>query len=193
MKAMKSHPALWIAFAMSALPAAATTMWKSDVTELARSSASVVRGTVQNIQSHWTGDHMRIVTDVDIAVTETLKGEPARTVRVTQPGGQVGHLGQSVEGIAAFAQGEDVVVFLTPAGSRQFALSGMAQGKYSISRAADQKTLLAVPERSGAVMLDRTTRAPMAMTPAPLALDTLREKVRLSDAARPKPSTRITP
>lgn len=160
------------------LPSGATTLIRRDVAELSSQSDTVVHGTVRRVQSRWSGDRRRIVTDVEIQVTDTLKGQPGSTVLVTQPGGTVGDIGQTVHGLASFTPGEEVVVFLERRGRVAFEVSGMAQGKFQVRRGADGKTLLAVPEPTDALLLDPVTREPTTSAHKTVPLSELKAHVR---------------
>lgn len=172
-------PVLLTATLLLGLPAAATTMLRMDLTGLAQAADTVVHGTVRRMESRWSGDHRRIVTDVEIEVTETLKGQASSTVLVVQPGGRVGDIGQIVHGLASFAPGEEVVVFLERHGANAFRVTGMAQGKYQVRRSEDSRSVLAVPENtSDALLLDPTTRQPTASQQQTLTLDALKAAIR---------------
>jgi hypothetical protein len=161
------------------LPAAATTMLRIELSELAQTADTVVHGTVRRLESRWSGDRTRIVTDVEIQVTETLKGQAGGTVLVVQPGGRVGDIGQVVHGLASFAEGEEVVVFLERRGKSAFRVTGMAQGKYQVRRSADDRSVLAVPENTGdALVLDPSTRQPTATAQRALTLDELKAAIK---------------
>lgn len=157
-----------------------TTLLYRDVPDLSRTSDAVVRGKVVDTQSRWSSDGRRIFTDVTIAVQETLKGEPAKTVVIIQPGGQVGDIGQKVSGLAGFTPGEEVVVFLERRGDSRFIVNGMAQGKYRIERSTDGKAAYAVPDRAAeeANVLDPITRAPTHIARPTLKLEVLRQDIR---------------
>lgn len=168
-----------------ALPAAATSMLKADLPQLSQEADAVVRGTVRRVQSRWSGDGRRIVTDVELEVAETLKGTPPRTLVIVQPGGRVGDIGQRVSGLASFTPGEEVVVFLDRRGPDAFAVRGMAQGKYRVQRPGSGAAPLAVPEPTGdARLVDPATGAEVASTRRPVSLESLRGTVRAA-AARP--------
>lgn len=164
------------------LAASATTMLRADLPELAQTSDAIVHGTVRRVESRWSGDGRRIVTDVEIQVTEALKGQAGQagsTVLVTQPGGRVGDIGQRVSGLASFSPGEEVVVFLERRGTRAFRLSGMAQGKYQVQRSEGGKSALAVPEPTGDVLLlDPDTRQPTGSSRRSLSLPELKAAIR---------------
>lgn len=170
-----------------ALPALATTLLRLDLDTLTRDADAVVRGRVVRTESRWTGDGMRIVTDVEVEVAEALKGAPGARVTLTQPGGVVGDIGQLAQGVAAFTSGEEVVLFLERRGggpAAHYRLRGMAQGKFRVERGADGAAW-AVPEALGdAVLLDPRTRAPAASALQRMPLEALRRDVARA-AARP--------
>jgi hypothetical protein len=179
---------------LAALPAAATTLMRMDVAALSQASDVVVRGSVVRKSSRWTGSGTRIITEVDVAVAETLRGTaPEKTVRVVQPGGEVGDVGQRVEGLASFQQGEEVVVFLERHWAAAFRVTGLAQGKYRVERSADGHTALAVPDSVGdAVLLDPATGEPVTQQQADsarrsLPLEELRRQVRAAPASQGAP------
>lgn len=170
---------LALALFMLAGSASATVMIREDLDTLSRQADVIVRGKVKRMASRWTADNLRIVTDVDIEVAESLKGSPARVVRLTQPGGEVGDVGQRVSGLAAFSQGEEVVVFLQRRPGEVYWVEGMAQGKYRVERSSDGKAAFAVPEPVGdAVVLDPSTRQPVKLETRVLELEDLRRGVR---------------
>jgi hypothetical protein len=161
------------------LSASATTMLRVDLPELARTADAIVHGTVRRVESRWSGDGRRIITDVEIQVSETLKGQAGGSVLVTQPGGRVGDIGQMVSGLASFAPGEEVVLFLERRGTRAFRVAGMAQGKYKVQRSEDGTRALAVPEPTGDVLLvDPDTRQATTTSARTLSLAELKEAIR---------------
>lgn len=172
------------------LSAGATTMLRTDVAELTYAADAVVQGTVRRVESRWSGDHRRIITDVEIQVTEALKGEPGSTVIVTQPGGHVDGIGQVVHGLASFTPGEEVVVFLERRGKDAFQVSAMAQGKFRVQRGADGKTVMAVPESTGdALLLDPVTHEPTPSAMKTVPLSELKAHVRTAlEQSRPRPA-----
>lgn len=171
--------ALLPAVLLFCLPVSATTMLRVDLPELAQSADAIVHGTVRRVESRWSGDGRRIVTDVEIQVTESLKGQAGGTVLVTQPGGRVGDIGQTVSGLASFATGEEVVVFLERHGPQAFRVSGMAQGKYKVQRAEGGTSAMAVPESVGdSLLLDPDTRQPTQSSQRSMSLTDLKASIR---------------
>jgi hypothetical protein len=172
--------------ALLALPAGATSLLYRDVPALTRDADAIVVGRVAKSESRWTADHRRIVTEVTVEVSESLKGAPGSTVLVRQPGGQIGDIGQRVDGMASFAKGEEVLVFLQRRPDNSFFLAGMAQGKYRVEREADGK-VLAHPESPGSArFIDPQTQSEIVVKPQTLELPTLKSEIR-NALAKPQP------
>ena len=171
----------------------ATTLVATDVPTLSRTSDAIVHATVKKVSSRWTGDHLRIVTDVELDVTDTLKGAPVKSVKVVQPGGVVGDIGQRVDGLATFEPGEEVVVFLASRPGGTYLVSGMAQGKFKVERSSDGKAAFAVPTSVGeAQVLDPVTRQPIVPSAKVLKLEELKASVRAAGpAVQPAPRAPI--
>jgi hypothetical protein len=166
--------------------AMATSLLYQDLSALTQSSDAVVHGTVKKTESRWSGDHQRIVTEVSIDVSEFLKGKGARTVVVLQPGGEVGGIGQKISGLASFAEGEEVVLFLEHKGAEKYRVAGMALGKYRVERSSDKTAAFAVPESTGdAMVIDPQTREPVQVDRQPMDLTALKAKVRVAAKAHP--------
>jgi hypothetical protein len=175
-----------LAFFVARGQATATSLLYQDVPALTQSSDAVVQGTVKKTESRWSGDHKRIVTEVSIEVSEFLKGKGSKTVMVLQPGGEVGGIGQRVSGLASFAEGEEVLLFLERQGAEKYRVSGMAQGKYRVERSSDKTAAFAVPEATGdAMVIDPQTREPVQVDRQPVDLAALKAKVRVAAKARP--------
>jgi hypothetical protein len=141
----------------------------------------VVRGKVVSSQARWTADHGRIITDTTIEVAEALKGRPAKTVVVMQPGGEVGDVGQRVDGVASFHPGEEVVVFLEARGVERFTLSGMAQGRFRVERAADGTVHARQDQCADLYLVDRSSRLPSSRQPLDLPVDELKRQIAASE------------
>lgn len=155
--------ATWLAVCISlwGATALATQVIGLDVEELTWASDAIVEGRVTRVQSRWTAGGRLIVTEIDVEVASTLKGGAAEKVTLIQQGGTVGDLAQRVSGLASFREGEEVLLFLERQGSRRFAVTGLAQGKFRIQRQRDGRAALAVPEEIDATLLDATTRRPI--------------------------------
>jgi hypothetical protein len=109
----------------------------------------IVRGTVGSQEARWDEKQRRISTYTEIVVSEVLKGDSRQSIIVRQPGGEVGPVGQAVSGAARFEPGEEVLLFLEPAGKNgiEFVTCGLAAGKVRIA-----------PDRLGRVKASRDLR-----------------------------------
>ncbi|WNG49025.1 hypothetical protein F0U60_36585 [Archangium minus] len=186
MKLPNALRALLPAVLLLCMPASATSMLRADLPELAQTADSIVHGTVRRVESRWSGDGRRIITDVEIQVTEALKGQASSTVLVTQPGGRVGDIGQMVSGLATFSPGEEVVLFLERRGPQAFRVSGMAQGKYKVQRTEGGTSAMAVPEPTGdTLLLDPDTRQPTRSSLRTMTLSELKASIRTALQQQP--------
>ncbi len=102
------------------------------IDELVSRSTLVVRGKVRSSESFWHDSSRRIATRTIIDVDKVLLGKlEDSTVTVVTPGGRVGDIGQFYPGAPKFEPGEDVVLFLEPAGG-EFVTVGMSLGKFDV-------------------------------------------------------------
>lgn len=132
-----------LAAVLAAVPAAAAVARAVSVEELARASDAVVRGRVERLESRWSGDGMKLVTDVDVSVSGVWRGSAPARVRVTIPGGASPDVVMAVDGAPSFAAGEDVVVFLVRRGTG-WRVPGLALGKFRVEGAAARPDLSGV-------------------------------------------------
>lgn len=167
-----------------AFSALATTLVAMDVPALTRASDLVVRGTVVRVESRWTNDHQRIVTDNEILVSETLKGnQVGKTVVAMQPGGVVGEVGQLVHGAAKFTLGDEVVVFLEKRGDRAFVV-GLAQGRFVVDRSGPEA--MVKTGEDDLFLVDAKTHQPVEAPVQPMSLAKLTALVRESLGPSPE-------
>lgn len=167
-----------------AFSALATTLVAMDVPALTRASDLVVRGTVVRVESRWTNDHQRIVTDNEILVSETLKGnQVGKTVVAMQPGGVVGEVGQLVHGVAKFTLGDEVVVFLEKRGDRAFVV-GLAQGRFVVDRSGPEA--MVKTGEDDLFLVDAKTHQPVEAPVQPMSLAKLTALVRESLGPSPE-------
>ena len=170
--------------------ASATTMLALDVAGLSRTSDSVVIGTVSRVSSRWTGDHARIVTEVELTVVEAWKGQAPQTLVFSQPGGEVGDIGQRVDGAASFVVGEEVVLFLEARGG-EFTVTGLAQGRFKVERSKDGKSASVRQDQcAGLFLLDAATRQPVSRSGQVMPLEDLKRQI---VAGSTSPAKLITP
>ena len=125
----------------ASLPAAeATVRGPADVATLTASSEAVLHARVVARESRWGagGESSGLIfTRVTLQPIEWWKGTgtPAQVV-LRVPGGTVGELTQTVDGVAAFSPREEVVVFLRKLGEEPgtavYAVERLALGKFSV-------------------------------------------------------------
>lgn len=117
---------------LAAAPALAALARPLTIEALARESDAVVRGRVERRESRWSPDRLRIHTLVTVQVSAVWRGSAPERVVVSTPGGEVGDVGQWVDAAPTFADGEEVVVFLSRRPSGDFEVRGMRQGKFRV-------------------------------------------------------------
>lgn len=115
-KRMLSRGALALAIAAGVVaPADATTLMRQSVEELTAANGTVIVGEVLDAHSYWNAEKNFILTDVQIAVADTVKGTPASQITVTLMGGQVGDTTTLIIGGAQLIPGKAYVLFLNEA------------------------------------------------------------------------------
>jgi hypothetical protein len=115
---------------------AATVQGPADVESLTASSDAVVHARVARLASAWAPGGRQIFTAVTLQTIESWKGASAEEVQILVPGGEVGEIAQTVQGVASFREGEEVVVFLHRIAPSAFAVERMALGKFAIGTPA---------------------------------------------------------
>ena len=129
------------------LLAGSTTVRPLDGRELVRGSSDIVIGTVIARAAHWDERHRRILTDVQVLVSERLKGAGADTLSLTQLGGEVDGARYDVPGSPVYTVGEEVLLFAWRDRFGRLQANGLAQGKCSITRdAAGVRVVRGLPE-----------------------------------------------
>jgi hypothetical protein len=178
--------AMWIA-----APLGATTLIRAGLDELVASNERVVLGEVVDAVSYWNQDTTFILTDVRIALVETIKGKAEGEVTVTLLGGTVGDLTTLIVGGAELIPGRSYVLFLNPeklpGAGRTLTLPDHCQGAFEVTakngelRAVSQGNRhRLVPDRSG------FTDAPGGAEGFPLdaLLESLRDTVKRREVQR---------
>ncbi len=166
--------------AVLATSAQATTVLALDLPRLTHASDAVVHAKVERVEARWSTDHSRIVTDVELVVVEPLKGTPGARVVLRQPGGNLGRVGQRVEGAPVFVPGEEVVVFLEAQGP-DFTVTGLSQGKFRVERATADAPL-ALQSMGEALYLDPITAEQVSPVPLALPLEVLKARIKAAAA-----------
>jgi len=167
--------------------AEATILRDLRLADLVAQSDAVVVGTVVDAKSAWDGAGAQIFTDVTVDVGEYVVGVGPRRLQVRQQGGRVGDVVMHVAGNAAFAPGEEVVLFLIRQDGFSYTV-GMELGKYTIARDGSDARVHRATTVPVATFVDARRLGPMRLGTADLtwegaALERLLAEIR-SLAAR---------
>ena len=145
----------WGVLFLFALSAEAAVVRTERIEDLAAAAQLVARGTVQSVEAKWDRSHRAIYTYAQVTIAERFKGGNQRSVRVRQPGGEVGEIGQHVAGAAGFKTGEELVLFLEPVADEPatYTLVALSAGKVQLDdrRAHRQLTGLAAADAPGSL------------------------------------------
>jgi hypothetical protein len=114
------------------LQAHATTLVRMDLNALANSAEIIVRARCIHSETRWESE--TIWTFDDFSVLETFKGAPPQILRVRLPGGRVDHTEVRIEGVPAFATGEETVLFVEKNSAGDYSVTSWAQGTFRIHR-----------------------------------------------------------
>lgn len=126
--------ALFVALLLPAA-ASATVILPVDLETIAVRADVIVRGTAQATTSTRTSDGKQIHSVTRVRIVSALKGEAPETIEVHTAGGTLGDLTQKVHGMAEFAPGEEVVLFLKRlpgSGAQHFAVESLSLGKFVV-------------------------------------------------------------
>jgi hypothetical protein len=117
--------------------------------QMGATSTVVVEGRVSNVRSFWNSDHTKILTEAQIVVSASHKGQSPGIVRVVQLGGVVGHVRVNVAGALSWQPDEEVLLFLEvmPGGAHRVA--GFSQGKYRVERDESGRRFVVAPSLEG--------------------------------------------
>jgi hypothetical protein len=170
-----------------AMPLAASQWVQLPFDRVARESAFVVRGTVEQTWSKWDDSGEVIFTYATVRVHRYF-GETTGpdVVVVREAGGTVDGYTQEAIGFPEVRAGEDVVMFLSQSEDPSaFRLHAYNQGKYLVRNRGGVEVLIEDPVRQGEARLQKTGRFDIKANEADLdgAL-TIEEFAGMVDAAR---------
>jgi hypothetical protein len=146
------HPRLspsFASFVLAALllaipPRALATVEAQSTEALTRSASVVVIGRVERVECRFTAGHAAIVSLASVVIEEALKGtHPRRRIVVETLGGEIGRVGMRATDAARLQTGQRVLLFLTPAGTREghrvHEIVGQAQGAFRLENGVARK------------------------------------------------------
>jgi hypothetical protein len=159
-----------LAIVAAAGPASSTTVSEPTFDELVLRAESVVVGRVVSTRSAWVDSRSgrSIVTDVTVAIEQTIKGPEYAQRSYQFLGGTVGDDTLRVDGMPQFAVGDRDVLFINEAGQPASPLVGFMYGRFRIMR----------DPRTGADMVRTYDGRPLAGT---------------EDVGNAKPPARVAP
>jgi hypothetical protein len=155
---------LLFVFCVSVSPVFATVVLPADFATIVIEAGVIVYGRVIDVRSEMTGPRRIIESFVTVAVFESLKGAPGASVTFRVPNGQVGRYRRILVGGPEFAEGDEVVVFLTGRPPAMPTVFGLSQGVYRVTRNAAAGAVVTPPPitgGSGRVIRGDPARGPM--------------------------------
>jgi hypothetical protein len=168
-----------VAASLSAGTLRASLLRAMSLGELTVVADRIVVGTVLSIDAAWDVQHRRITSTIEVDIEESWKG-PAlanRRITIVQPGGSVGDMEMTVQGMPSFVAGAKSLLFLQ--GQRRFQVVGMGQGKRALLwNEASKQWLAESPDTEGVVEAAPGAKLRQAKPGGPIPLDDLREQVR---------------
>ncbi|MEC8025711.1 MAG: hypothetical protein VX223_17400 [Myxococcota bacterium] len=141
-----------------AFTASATTVLKVSVEQMTVASDTIVHGVVRSSRAETIRDNPRhIQTVVNIDVRQLIRGaRGTREITLILPGGRVGDWAMHIPGMPSFIAEEEVVLFLEKT-SKNWAICGLSQGKFTVIPAKDG-TKVVQRNLDGIHMVDKTSR-----------------------------------
>lgn len=127
-----------LAVALLAISAAATTVVRRSIEQLAQDSSLIVHGYAGESWTRW--NQGRLYTYTRIQVTRALKGTAAEEVVVKQLGGRTEAYTQKVSGVRHWVPQQEVVLFLRPSVTGDaYVVTGLMQGNFIVRQQDGQK------------------------------------------------------
>lgn len=146
-----------VALLLACAPLArATTLQRMTLEELAATAQYLVR--VRCLATESRFEEGEIWTFTTFEVLETMKGNLSRRITVRLLGGRAGNLVSTVDGVPRFHPGEELFLFLEPAGPAAYSVTSWAQGTFRIRRDPATGAEFVTQDTSGLVMFDPATR-----------------------------------
>ncbi len=152
---------------LASVRASATVVLPADFSTVVNGADVIVSGRVVDVRSQFT-DARAIESFVTVSVSETLKGEPNRTLTFRVPNGTVGRYRRITMGAPEFVEGDRVVLFLRARAPNIPTLFGLSQGVYRVAASEGGDMVLPAPMMARGVAAERVVRGDPARKPLPL-------------------------
>lgn len=167
-----------LAALLIALPARASVVPKLTFEQIVQGAELVFTGTVVRVESVRTASPSgrTIVTHVTYRVDRMLQGDPRPEITLEFLGGQVGDVALHIEGVPAFAIGQEDVICAHADGLYVSPLTGFNQGRFAVTRDAAGRRLITDRDGRPVAMAADALRSP---TPpgSPVTLEAFEQEV----------------
>lgn len=171
----RSFLPLFLVLLLGAGAAAATTLARMNLDELAAAAHVVVRARCLGNETRW--ERGEIWTFTSFEVIETLKGAVPRLLTVQLLGGQMEHLISTVDGVPRFRAGEEVILFLERTPANDFCVTSWAQGTFRIRRDAHTGQERVTQDSSRLAVYDPAAREFQTKGVRDLPIEVFRQRV----------------
>ena len=155
-------------------PVWCATLERLSMDDMIAKSTAIVRGTVSNSWTTFTGRD--IFTHYSVQVAERFKGATQASVEITVQGGTYGAYHQTPSGVPVLNKGDQYVFFLWTSPSGVTWITGMTQGLFVMDggQAADPVATRAATRE---LMLDPSTARPVKDSAISFKLSDLRSRI----------------
>ena len=153
----------------------ATTLVRMSLEKMSQTAQVIVRGRCLENSTSW--DAGEIWTFTSFEVQEVWRGHASARIVVRLLGGRFGNLTSSVSGIPRFRPGEEVVLFLEPAGRSDFSVVSWQQGSFRIRRDASSGQERVTQDTASFSTFDPVTRQFETSGIRTLSIDTFRAQI----------------
>ena len=126
-------------------PARATSVRAMSDQQKIERAAQIVFGTVERSLSLWDDARRLIVTDVQVRVSQRLKGQGGDMISFRQLGGTVGDTTLRVAGTPLFTPGQRVLLLLARHSTGGLVILGINRGAFLVRQAADGQDMVVAP------------------------------------------------
>jgi hypothetical protein len=141
----------------------ATSVSAPEFVDLVNESDYIVRAVVKSVTSHYAQPASRkIITKVEMEVTEVIAGKPPEPLILQILGGKVGQEEMILDGAPQFKEGDEGIYFVQNNGRQISPLVAMMHGLYPIKKEADSKREYVT--RSNAVPLQNASEVALPIT-----------------------------
>lgn len=110
----------------------ATVLVPAEFRQIVTGSEIIAHARVVDLRPEWIDGRRQIQTVVTAEVLSSYKGDPARTLSFTVPGGQIGRYRSVMVGAPQFRRGEEAVLFLDGRGGQVLRVFGLNQGVFRV-------------------------------------------------------------